>query len=410
MNKELAKSKKPADDGKKFLKRSDVEAEREAKAAAKRKREEDAAAESAAREEKRRRLAEESRRRREEQEAEEERARRKRLGLPELVKATSEDVEEGVGGAPGDIPDEELLDKLREIGHPARLFAETHAARLRRYRKLTTVVTNGPIPTTLQLVEAKDMKVDGSVPQDKEGRKWLFRQLASYFTMVLTEYQRAMEEEKQETTASKTAYSAMVQTRENMKPVRLHSHPPQSRSHRTVQRKKLTSPIAVPKVRGRRPRRLAHRAHRRDRQGPPGAPLCRRQQRLLAPEHRQGGVAHRRDHGGHPRAQRAREAPRRRKGPCHGRRGHAQVPAEHQALPHLFAGPLAARGPETADGLMRVAVSVSWGRCRTIGAVPDCLPAPSFGSLRPPAPCSRRGRELPLDVAMGSQKEAQQRR
>ncbi|GJN78115.1 potassium channel regulatory factor [Purpureocillium lilacinum] len=234
MNKELAKSKKPADDGKKFLKRSDVEAERkaayiaeqkaieaerEAKAAAKRKREEDAAAESAAREEKRRRLAEESRRRREEQEAEEERARRKRLGLPELVKATSEDVEEGVGGAPGDIPDEELLDKLREIGHPARLFAETHAARLRRYRKLTTVVTNGPIPTTLQLVEAKDMKVDGSVPQDKEGRKWLFRQLASYFTMVLTEYQRAMEEEKQETTASKTAYSAMVQTRENMKPL-----------------------------------------------------------------------------------------------------------------------------------------------------------------------------------------------
>ncbi|KAM5371403.1 hypothetical protein ACJZ2D_008002 [Fusarium nematophilum] len=233
MNKELSKSKKSTSDDKKYLKRSEVEAqrkeaylaeqkaleaEREAKAAAKRKREEEVAAENAAREEKRRKLAEESHRRQEEQEAEEERARRKRLGLPELVKANGEEAEDDLQ-ASEDVPEEELVEKLRGLGEPAVLFGESHATRVRRYRRLTTVMTKGPIPTTLQLVEEKDMKVDGTVPKDKEGRKWLYRQLASYFTMVLAEYERAMEAEKRDTSAGKTAYNAMVQTRENMKPL-----------------------------------------------------------------------------------------------------------------------------------------------------------------------------------------------
>ncbi|KAF5678258.1 potassium channel regulatory factor [Fusarium heterosporum] len=234
MNKELSKSKKGSgSDDKKYLKRSEIEAqrkeayiaeqkaieaERQAKAAAKRKREEDVAAENAIREEKRRKLAEDMRRRREEQEAEEERARRKRLGLPELVKAKSEDAEDGVL-ASEDISDEELTEKLRGLGEPATLFGESHAARVRRYRRLTTVVSKGPIPTTLELVDEKDMKVDSELPTDKDGRKWLFRQLASYFTMVLTEYERAMEAERRDTSASKIAYNAMVQTRENMKPL-----------------------------------------------------------------------------------------------------------------------------------------------------------------------------------------------
>ncbi|ODA82638.1 hypothetical protein RJ55_01146 [Drechmeria coniospora] len=234
MSKELAKAKAPAATGKKFLKRAEIEAEREAtyateqkaleaeresKAAAKRKREEEAAAENATREERRRRLAEESRRRREEQEAEEERARRKRLGLPELKKTSKDDAGGDADAGGEDLPDEELVDRLRGLGQPAILFAESHAARLRRYRKLTTILTKGPIPTTLILVEEKDMLLDGKVPTDLTGRQWLFRQLASYFTMVLTAYERAMEAEKNETTASKTAYNAMVQTRENMKPL-----------------------------------------------------------------------------------------------------------------------------------------------------------------------------------------------
>ncbi|KAF7879517.1 hypothetical protein EAF04_000713 [Stromatinia cepivora] len=228
MSKEISKkAESSTDTSKKYMKRSEIEAERqakylaeqraieaerEAKLAQKRKREEEEEEANKAREEKRRRLAEESRKQREEREAEEERKRRKRLGLPELVKQDVEEVEED------DIADEELIPKLREMGHPAKLFAESHKQRLRRYRKLGVVMTTGPIPTTLVLVEEKDMKVE-TVPKDEEGRKYLFRQLASYFTMVLTEWEQALEKEKRDTFASKAAYNAMVQSKENMTPL-----------------------------------------------------------------------------------------------------------------------------------------------------------------------------------------------
>lgn len=227
---------------KKYIRRSEAEAAREAaylasqraleekraaKVLEKRKREEEAADEARAREDKRRRLEEETRRRREEQAAAEERQRRKRLGLPELPKEDREGSQDGDVGADEDIPDEKLIAKLREIGAPATLFGETHRARLRRYRRLTAVVTTGPIPTTLQLVEEKDMKVSGTIPQDKAGRLYLFRQLASYFTMVLREWEAALARESQQqrdpqqrdTFAAKAAVNAMVSSRDNMVPL-----------------------------------------------------------------------------------------------------------------------------------------------------------------------------------------------
>lgn len=227
MSAELSKPKP-----KKFARRADIEAERRAayeaeqkaleekrtaKAAAKRKADEEAEEEKKARELKRQKLAEDSRRRREEEEKEEERKRRKRLGLPELKEEAVE--EEPLGEGEEDIPEEELVQKLRTMGEPVALFAEGHAERVRRFKRLGVVLTKGPVPTTLELVEEKDMKVDGTVPEDKEGRTYLYRQLASYFTLVLTEYEKAMEQEAKETMASRTAYNAMVQTRENMKPV-----------------------------------------------------------------------------------------------------------------------------------------------------------------------------------------------
>lgn len=256
MSSALSKSKRPVDQDKKYVKRSEVEAqrrdaylaeqkaleaERAVKAATKRRREEEAGAVAALREEKRRRLAEESRRRREEEEKEEERARRKRLGLPERTTAHSTADEEDIAES-NDMSEEELADKLRALGEPVVLFGEGHASRLRRYRKLVMKVSTGPVPTTLELVEEKDMKVDGTVPKDREARKWLFRQLASYFSMVLATYEQTMEAEKTDTTASRQAYSAMVQTRESMKPVR----PP----HFIITRLPITDGrLALPKVR-----------------------------------------------------------------------------------------------------------------------------------------------------------------
>jgi pre-mRNA-splicing factor 18 len=211
-----------------------LEEERAAKAAAKRKREEEAAEEARIREEKRRKLAEESRRRKEAKEAEEERARRKRLGLPELppaqedgkeVKEEADGEEDLDGEDEGDIPEEELRKKLRELKEPVTLFGESHAARLRRYRKLSrggTLAASGPIATTLPPVEEKDMKVPDKVPptSDKKARRFLFRQLASYFNMVLREWEAALaREDNADTFAGQAARNAMISSKETMRPL-----------------------------------------------------------------------------------------------------------------------------------------------------------------------------------------------
>lgn len=236
MSKEISKAKAPAKDKtqetNKYKRRADEEAERRAayeahqaqlekeraaREAQKRKREDEELQAKEEREEKRRKLAEESKVRRELEQKEEERKRRKRLGLPELVEKEPEEVVDE-----DDIREDELVEKLKEIDEPTSLPGESHWQKVRRYRRVTTVMTTGPIPTSLELVSEKDMKVEKMPPpEDVEATKWLYRQLASYFTMVLTEWEQAlMGEEKRDTFASKAAYNAMVQSKENMTPVR----------------------------------------------------------------------------------------------------------------------------------------------------------------------------------------------
>ncbi|KAL2041022.1 hypothetical protein N7G274_006480 [Stereocaulon virgatum] len=248
MSVEISKSKRksppstPTEPAKKYVKKAEIEAqrqqayleeqatirrEREAKLAKKKKLDEEEAIRNAKRDEKRRRLAEESRVRKEEEEARKERARRKRLGLPELP-----DKKEQRDDAPEleeeDILDHQLLQNLRALAEPAILFGETHAQRLNRYRKLTATVpskptqTSNPIPTTLILVPEAEMKVSSTVPKDAKGRTFLFRQLASYFTMILTEWSIALSQRTtsvKESHQGKMAYNAMVQSRDNMVPL-----------------------------------------------------------------------------------------------------------------------------------------------------------------------------------------------
>ena len=229
-----------------YLKRADLEAQRQAaylaeqeaterarsqKLSQKRALEDEAAARAAARAQKRQRLAEESRARREEEEARQERARRKRLGLPELPPKGAAAAEEEGDAAKGlktgevDIEEAELVSKIRGLGEPAVLFGETHAQRLRRYYGLITpkpVWTTGPIPTTLALVPQVDMKVPLKPPPPGPERDYLFRQLASYFTLVLSEWAIALDERPQavkESFQGRQAYGAMEQSRENMRPL-----------------------------------------------------------------------------------------------------------------------------------------------------------------------------------------------
>ncbi len=237
---------KAAESNTKYLKRAEIEAqrqqayldeqaaiqrEREAKLSKKRKLEEEEATRNAERDEKRRRLAEDSKTRREEEDAKKERARRKRLGLPELLDKTQEETEGSPSqGDRNDIPDEELLPKLRALDEPAILFGETHLQRLRRYRTLTTIVstptqTTGPIPTTLTLVPEAEMKVPSTVPKDPSDRLFLFRQLASYFTMILTEWTTALSARApsiKQSHQGKTAHNAMLQSLTNMIPLFRH--------------------------------------------------------------------------------------------------------------------------------------------------------------------------------------------
>jgi pre-mRNA-splicing factor 18 len=246
MKAQITKSKPAAasggggDSDKKYLKRSEVEAQREAaylaqqkadeqarleKLVKKRKLEDETAERNREREEKRRRLAEESARRREEEEEAEERERRKRLGLPELP-PKNKNQEEPLAEGEEDVEEKILVEKLREMGEPVMLFGESHRERLKRYRRLTgedkePVLTKGPIPTYLELVPEADMKVKLQVPKDAAGRKFLFRQLASYFTMVLKAWEIAMAMRTDEVKASysgKAATNAMVQARENLRP------------------------------------------------------------------------------------------------------------------------------------------------------------------------------------------------
>jgi pre-mRNA-splicing factor 18 len=239
-----AKATAPADPEKKYIKRSELEAQRQAAYLAeqeaaekarlerqerKRKAEEEEAEKEAQRREKRQRLAEESRRRREEEELEEEKRRRIRLGLPDLPPKKKEGEEDGTPvPEEEDIAEEELVQKLRALEEPVRLFGETHKQKLKRYKRrtgadnLAAITTDGPIPTTLQLVPEKDMKVKLGVPKDKEGRDFLIRQLASYFTMVLKEWDRTLARRDDAIKTSyqgKQAYAAMVQARENMRPL-----------------------------------------------------------------------------------------------------------------------------------------------------------------------------------------------
>lgn len=246
MSKEISKAKgssessdqKPSE--KKYVRRGEEEAarvaayneeqerlrrEREDRIAHKRKLEDEEAEVRRERDEKKRRLAEESRQRREEEEVAKERERRNRLGLPELPATSDKDQtpEEE------DIAEEDLIAKLRELNEPVRLFGESHQGRLRRYRQLVKGslapklhLTDAPIPTTLEPVPEVEMKIATTLPKDPENRQFLYRQLASYFNMVLSEWKLALAKRElavKQSFQGKQAYNAMVQSRDNMRPL-----------------------------------------------------------------------------------------------------------------------------------------------------------------------------------------------
>ncbi|OQD68376.1 hypothetical protein PENDEC_c036G05082 [Penicillium decumbens] len=233
----------PAEPTKKYMRRGEIEAarvaaykeeqerlqkEREDRLANKRKREEEEANLRREREEKKRKLAEESKKKKQEEEEAQERERRRKLGLPELPPKSADSSPGPENGQEEDIEEEELIEKLRELDEPARLFGENHRSRLRRYRRLVQraalqeKLTDGPIPTILEPVSGAEMIIPAKIPKEQEGRLFLLRQLASYFNMVLSEWELALAKRDvsvRQSFQGKQAYNAMLQSRENLKPL-----------------------------------------------------------------------------------------------------------------------------------------------------------------------------------------------
>ncbi|MCJ1280079.1 mRNA splicing protein prp18 [Puttea exsequens] len=230
------------DSSKKYLKKAELEAqrqqvyleeqaaiqrEREAKIAKKRKLDDEQAARNAERDEKRRRLAEESQARREDEDARKDKARRKRLGLPDLPDKV-DDPAEAPSNPETALSPAELILALRALSHPATLFGETQAQRLSRYRTLTTPTASTPslsatpIPTTLTLLPEAEMKVPSTIPTTPEGLTHLHRQLASYFTMVLTAWSTALSARPlptKESTAGRAALATYTHTLSALTPL-----------------------------------------------------------------------------------------------------------------------------------------------------------------------------------------------
>ncbi|KAL8742255.1 MAG: hypothetical protein Q9190_005232 [Brigantiaea leucoxantha] len=254
MSAEISKKAQPAvssnlsstGSSQKYLRRAELEAqrqqayldeqkalqhERQTKLEQKRKWDEEEATRNQERDEKRSRLAEESKIRREEEEDRKERARRRRLGLPDLPPKEHEADKETTPLAEDseDILDSELTIKLRSLNEPIQLFGETHKQRLRRFLHLTKAVSakksiySGPIPTTLEPVPEAEMLVSTTVPPaGSPERAFLFRQLTSYFTMLLTAWSVALSQRPENVKSSfqgKAAHTAMLLSLENLRPL-----------------------------------------------------------------------------------------------------------------------------------------------------------------------------------------------
>ena len=177
------------------------------------------------REQKKQRIAEEAQAKREAEAREREQSRRRRLGLPELPNAEDFVAEESSHDPSfPDIPESVLAPKLRKLLKSEELPEESHKARLARYYALSEQRDPQPIPTTLKPVPDAEMKVPDSVPlaTDLNGRRLLYRQLGSYFNLVLSEWAISLSTRTQdvkESFAGKSVTNGYISAIDTMKPL-----------------------------------------------------------------------------------------------------------------------------------------------------------------------------------------------
>lgn len=232
---EISKKRKPSPSKstsepappKKYLKRSELEAqrkreyeasqarldaERRAKAEKKRAEEEADSQRREATKLKQKQLAE-ARRKKEEDVAE---------AAAAAVKAANGGVEEEVPVVPGEMTEEEAITHLRALGEPARLFGESHAQRVRRVKRYLAAAdarSEAAAPPLTEEEMVLDMK-DVGVNDDK-----VYRQLSAWFSLVLREWDKALGERPlavKESFQGKAATRSMEQAKLYMGPLFQH--------------------------------------------------------------------------------------------------------------------------------------------------------------------------------------------
>ncbi|KAI9726460.1 MAG: mRNA splicing protein prp18 [Chrysothrix sp. TS-e1954] len=257
MSAQLAKASGPstpkdANVQSKYLKRSELEAERERayladkaareqaqilKVEQKRKRDEEETERNRGREAKRQRLAEESKQRQQETDERAEKDRRQRLGLPERPPSARNEDSAGAQDASGsntqeDLSDKDLTIRLRNMKEPSYLFGEDYGQRLQRLHRLETrrkAVSaisdpNQPIPTTLEPVAVSDIKLPSTLPpaSDAAARVLLARQLTTWFNHILLAWGIALAQRPdsvKSTFSGQAALKSQLQALAHLKPL-----------------------------------------------------------------------------------------------------------------------------------------------------------------------------------------------
>lgn len=138
------------------------------------------------------------------------------------LKAANGGVEEEVPAVPGEMTEDEAITHLRALGEPARLFGESHTQRIRRVKRYLAAAdarTEAAAPPLTEEEMVLDMK-DVTVNDDK-----VYRQLAAWFTLVLREWDKALEERAlavKESFQGKAATRSMAQAKLYMGPLFQH--------------------------------------------------------------------------------------------------------------------------------------------------------------------------------------------
>lgn len=156
--------------------------------------------------------------------------RRKEQDLADQAAAVLKAANGGSGGfggndapaVPGEMTEDEAITHLRALGEPARLFGESHAQRTRRVKRYLAAAdarTEAAAPPLTEPEMVLSMK-DVGTNDDK-----VYRQLAAWFTLVLREWDRALEERAssvKESFQGKAATRSMAQAKLYMGPLFQH--------------------------------------------------------------------------------------------------------------------------------------------------------------------------------------------